>query len=308
MMRKGIEVNGALNLIKPPGLTSHDVVYRVRRLTGIRKVGHTGTLDPAAAGVLPLMCGHSTRLVEYLDNGWKSYRAEILFGINTDTDDSEGDIIISGDASAITEADCVKAALSMTGEIDQCPPNHSAVWIDGVRAYDLARKGRDFAALSRKVHVKSITSSSFIPGKYPRWCCDIICGRGTYIRSIARDLGDKLGVGGTLSFLLRTSVGGFDINSAMTIEELGDIWRQKGVECIMSPDIGLDIFPSVEIQSDVKLRWMHGAPITIKHEEGVFKVYLDGIFAGLARVSNYKATPIVNMIPSTSRLETEKDD
>ena len=305
IMRKGIEINGALILIKPPGLTSHDVVYRVRRLTGIRKVGHTGTLDPAAAGVLPLMCGHSTRLVEYLDNGWKSYRAEIVFGLNTDTDDSEGDIVTCGDASGITEDDCIRVAAEMIGEIDQCPPNHSAVWIDGVRAYDLARKGRDFAALSRKVQVKSIISSSFIPGKYPRWMCDITCGRGTYIRSIARDLGDKLGVGGTLSFLLRTSVGGFNLNDAMTMDELGVIWREKGVDCIMSPDIGLDIFPSIEIPNEVRWRWEHGAPITVLPEEGVHKVYLDGVFAGLARIKEHKATPIVNMIPSMSRLETE---
>ena len=302
VMRKGIEINGALNLIKPPGLTSHDVVYRVRRLTGIRKVGHTGTLDPAAAGVLPLMCGHSTRLVEYLDNGWKSYRAEILLGINTDTDDSEGDIVTCGDASKITEADCIKAASTMIGEIDQCPPNHSAVWINGVRAYDLARKGRDFAALSRKVQVKSIVSTSFTSGKYPRWVVDITCGRGTYIRSIARDLGDKLGVGGTLAFLLRTSVGGFTLATAMSIEELGEMWREKGIECVMSPDIGLDIFPSVEISPDVRWRWTHGAPITVEPEEGTFKVYISGEFAGLARVKDHKSTPIVNMMPSTSRI------
>ncbi len=154
--------------------------------------------------------------------------------------------------------------------------------------------------------MKSIISASFIPGKYPRWTCDITCGRGTYIRSIARDLGDKLGVGGTLSFLLRTSVGGFNLDTAMTIEELGVIWREKGVECVMSPDIGLDTFSSIEIPVDVKLRWMHGAPITVEPEEGIYKVYMEGAFAGLARVNKYKATPIVNMIPSTSRLELEK--
>lgn len=213
-------MDGFLNLLKPPGMTSHDVVQCVRRTLKTRSVGHTGTLDPAAAGVLVLTVGTATRLGEYLLEGDKAYRAEVTLGITTDSADAEGVITSRGSAGEVSEA-AVRAALGeLTGTVTMRPPAHSAVRVNGKRLYELARAGEQVEAPERVVEVREITLLEFVPGEHGLVRFDVTCSKGTYIRSLAQMLGEKLGCGGYLSMLLRTAVGVHSINEAVTLEEL----------------------------------------------------------------------------------------
>lgn len=216
-------MHGVINLLKPPGMTSHDAVAFVRRTLKIKRVGHTGTLDPAAAGVLPICVGQATRLVEYLQAGSKTYVAEASFGYETDTLDGVGQTTREGDASGVT-LEAVRAALdAFRGEIDQIPPAFSAIKQDGQKLYDLARAGQvDESALTpRRVTIHEVTPTHFAPdATRPRAMIHIRCSSGTYIRSLVRDLGRSLGCGATMTFLVRTQSGAFDIEGAATLEEI----------------------------------------------------------------------------------------
>ncbi|MGE5530865.1 MAG: tRNA pseudouridine(55) synthase TruB [Bacteroidota bacterium] len=216
-------MNGFVNLLKPPGMTSHDVVQVVRKTLQTRSVGHTGTLDPAAAGVLVLTVGQATRLGEYLLESDKSYRAEITLGISTDSGDAEG--VITGCASATdVSEDRVRTALAeLTGTISMRPPAHSAVSVGGKRLYKLAHAGKQVEAPERTVTIREMKLLEFHPADHEptaRALVDVTCSKGTYIRSLAQMLGDKLGCGAYLSMLLRTEVGAYTIATAVTLEEL----------------------------------------------------------------------------------------
>lgn len=211
------EVGYFLNLDKPPGLTSRDVVDRVARVVGVKRIGHAGTLDPMATGVLVLAVERAARLVEYVQRQTKTYAAEIRLGCTSDTDDVEGAV----EPVAVPrppDRPAVEAALkNFLGEIEQTPPAYSAVKLAGRRAYKLARQGRQVELAPRLVHVHAV---SLLDYDYPRVRLEIVCGAGTYIRSIARDLGAALGVGGVLSGLRRTAVGVFHMDSAVPLDEL----------------------------------------------------------------------------------------
>jgi tRNA pseudouridine55 synthase len=216
-------MNGFVNLLKPPGMTSHDVVQCARRTLQTRAVGHTGTLDPAAAGVLVLTVGQATRLGEYLLESDKEYRAEITLGLSTDSGDAEG--VITGCASAanVNEASLRAALAELTGTIAMRPPAHSAVRVDGKRLYKSAHAGKQVEAPERTVAIREMKLLEFHPaGSDPTARClvDVTCSKGTYIRSLAQMLGEKLGCGGYLSMLLRTAVAGFTLGTAVTLEEL----------------------------------------------------------------------------------------
>ena len=208
--------NGILNILKPPGMTSHDVVSYVRRLYGLKKVGHAGTLDPAAAGVLPIFLGQATRLIEYTANATKSYRAEMTFGFETDTGDDTGTIVRKGE-TVLPERQQVEAALScFRGLITQTPPVYSAIKIGGKKLYELARAGRPVEPPPRQVQIDSLILINEEPGKI---LIDVDCSKGTYIRTLCQDIGRHLGCLATMSFLIRTRVGSFDIQQAVTLEE-----------------------------------------------------------------------------------------
>lgn len=212
---------GFLNLHKPSGMTSHDCISRTRRLLKMKKVGHGGTLDPSATGVLPIALGHATRLLQYLSTQ-KAYRATIQFGITTTTDDLAGDILTST-PSPILSFETVQAELDQfQGKISQVPPNYSAIQINGKRQYELARAGKSVTIASREVEVHQITVRDWRPTQspYPELDLEISCGPGTYIRSIARDLGHSLGTGGTLAGLIRTESCGLRLDDSLTFEEL----------------------------------------------------------------------------------------
>lgn len=214
-------MNGILNVLKPPGMTSHDVVNYIRRLTGIRKVGHTGTLDPAAAGVLPVCLGKATRITRFLLND-KAYRVEIIFGVSTATGDGEGEIIERCDASYLSDQS-VEAVLShFKGKIEQVPPMTSAVHYQGKRLYELARAGQVVEREPRRVNIYSLRLVRLKEWgtRTPRAFLDIACSAGTYIRTLCMELGQRLGCGAYMSFLLRLRAGIFVLSKTRTLEEI----------------------------------------------------------------------------------------
>lgn len=203
---------GLLNVNKPPGPTSHDVVARARRLLPRRtRVGHAGTLDPFAGGVLVLCVGAATRLADYVQAAPKRYRAEATFGAVSTTDDPEGEIVPRDVPTPPTARDLVALLPRFVGEIQQTPPAHSAVHVQGRRAYELARAGRDVTLPARTVRVYSLELLAY---DWPRAVLDVRCASGTYVRSLVRDLGEALGVGAYCSGLTRSAVGEFHLEHA----------------------------------------------------------------------------------------------
>ncbi len=204
-------LSGFIIVDKPAGVTSFSMVALVRRLAGVKRVGHAGTLDPLATGVLPVGVGHATRLIEYLDAASKTYVARVRFGVSTDTYDAEGLVTAQRDASHVT-ADALEAALrGFVGDIEQTPPVFSAIKLAGKPLYKYAREGQAVTVAARVVRVDAIALQGFEGGEAE---IEVRCGKGTYIRSIAHDLGERLGCGAHLTALRRTSSGGFGVGDA----------------------------------------------------------------------------------------------
>ncbi|RYG69688.1 tRNA pseudouridine(55) synthase TruB [bacterium] len=212
-------MHGVLNLLKPPGMTSHDAVAFVRRVLKEKRVGHTGTLDPAAAGVLPICVGQATRIVEYLQSGTKEYIAEATFGFETDTLDAVGTTIRKAPTAQIS-LEAINAVLDrFRGEIEQVPPLYSAIKVDGQRLYDVGRSGGTAEIPTRKVTISALEVTGFTPGESPTAMIKIECSGGTYIRSLVRDIGKALGSAATMTFLVRTRGGAFKLDEAVSCSE-----------------------------------------------------------------------------------------
>jgi tRNA pseudouridine55 synthase len=253
-------VDGFLNLHKLADWTSHDCVAKVRRILQTKKVGHGGTLDPAAVGVLPIAIGKATRLLQYLPAG-KAYRAVIRLGVQTTTDDLEGEIIYSEPVRDVT-LDRIKATIpQFVGQIIQTPPIYSAIKVDGQRLYKLARSGETsdtVAVPTREVQIDKIEILNWTPGDFPEVEVQIACGGGTYIRSIARDLGASLGTRGVLAFLERNASCGFGLADSITLADL-EQQQQAGIFTLVSPSVGLAHLPAA-ILTDAELvkAWSQG--------------------------------------------------
>ena len=255
-------VVGFLNLAKPRGPTSHDIVARVRRLTGVRRVGHAGTLDPLAEGVLVLALGRATRLLEYVVSGEKVYRATIRLGSTTTTDDAEGAVTETRPLT-IGRADIEAALPQFVGEIAQRPPAFSAVQIGGRRAYDLARRGATVELPARPVRIDRLTVLSW---QAPDLTLEVGCGPGTYIRSLARDLGAALGCGGHLAGLVRTRSGGFSLAAATTLADLEHhaarcTWRSL----LVAPTAALAHLPALTVTPQGATLLRQGQPVSPAH-------------------------------------------
>ena len=238
-------MDGIINVNKPSGYTSFSVVAHIKRLTGEKRVGHGGTLDPLARGVLPLFLGQATRLIEYLQEYPKTYLAGIVLGVATDTYDAEGRVVTVADASDITPQAVAEVLSSLQGTITQVPPAYSALKRDGRPLYALARQGLALQAEARPVTIYRLEMVGFQPQML---MLDIECSKGTYIRSLAHDLGGKLGVGAHLASLVRTSYGPFDIKDAVGLEQLMLAAQAGAVSAFLHPlDAVLTLWPAVTL-------------------------------------------------------------
>jgi tRNA pseudouridine55 synthase len=215
-----VTVDGVVVIDKPAGMTSHDIVNRVRRVFATKKVGHAGTLDPDATGVLVLGLGRATRFLMYSQAAPKRYTAVARFGATTTTQDASGDIVSSRSAAHLDRATVADAAESLVGEIAQVPPMVSAVKVGGERLYRKARRGEEIDRPPRRVTVYELELTSFEPGPQPRATLDVRCSAGTYVRTLVHDLGEQLGCGAHLGSLCRTEAGGFTLEDAVTLEQL----------------------------------------------------------------------------------------
>ena len=224
--------DGILNIYKPSGMTSNDVIYKLRKILGIRKLGHTGTLDPLATGVLPVCIGKATRVCEYMDEDVKKYRCTMVLGMETDTQDVTGEILKMRDTWGLMPEDVQKVLESFHGEIVQRPPMYSAVRVKGRRLYDYARAGEEVEVKKRKVHIKSL-EVEFIDFAHDsnskKVTFTVECSKGTYIRTICHDAGQALGCGAAMESLERLASGRFTVEDAVTLEELGEAAAAAGL-------------------------------------------------------------------------------
>ncbi|WP_411699923.1 tRNA pseudouridine(55) synthase TruB [Conyzicola sp.] len=286
--------SGILLVDKPQGITSHDVVARTRKLAGTRKIGHAGTLDPMATGLLVLGMNSSTRLLTFVVGLGKEYLATIRLGQSSDTDDAEGTLGDAADVSAITHDQIAAGIARLTGEISQVPSSFSAIKVDGKRAYALARAGEDVELKSRTVTISAFDvletrrSAAFLDLDVR-----VECSSGTYIRALARDLGDALGVGGHLTALRRTRVGPFDVAEASTLETL--VVNDR----LLSPAaVAGSLFPSHRLEEQDVIDLVHGKRLTVPALEGttgpIAGLGPDGRLVGLLEANGATVRAIVN--------------
>jgi len=252
-------LHGFLVVDKPAGWTSHDVVARARRLLGERRIGHAGTLDPAATGVLPLAVGAATRVVEYLAEASKTYLAEVTFGVATDSHDVDGRVVAVRDAAGLSGA-AVEAALPpFRGPLDQVPPMHAAVKVEGRRLYELARRGEEVERAPRRVEIHALALLDWAP---PVATLLLDCSKGTYVRALARDLGAALGPGAHLSNLVRLRTGPFALCQAITLAELAEAplpWAWP--ELAVHPDAVLGDWPAILLDRPAAAAWGSGGRV-----------------------------------------------
>ena len=253
-------MQGFINLNKPTGFTSHDCVARLRKLLRLKKIGHGGTLDPAATGVLPIAVGRATRLLQFLQSG-KAYRATIRFGVQTTTDDLQGEILASASASWLTLEQVQPYLKKFQGTIEQIPPSYSAIHVGGKRLYELARSGIEVDIPVRTVEVYHIEILDWRSGEFPELDVAIACGTGTYIRSIARDLGEVIGTGGTLAALTRTLSSSFHLADSITLETLAEQLEAATFHPV-PPESALTHLPAIELPVDIAKRWSQGQRIS----------------------------------------------
>lgn len=255
-MAQNFLAQGFLNLHKPLGITSHDCVSQVRRILKNKRVGHGGTLDPQADGVLPIAVGKATRLLQFLP-GDKAYQATVKFGLVTNTDDLDGEVISRSDASHLTLEQIEKFLPNFLGKIQQIPPSYSAIHVGGQRLYDLARQGQIVEIPERSVEIFSLHITDWRPSNFAELDLLIACGTGTYIRAIARDLGKVLGTGGTLAKLTRSASAGFDLVHSMTLEELTN-QVETGKFQPISPTRALSHLPAIALTAAQATKWCQG--------------------------------------------------
>nr|MDJ0569975.1 tRNA pseudouridine(55) synthase TruB [Pleurocapsa sp. MO_192.B19] len=217
---------GFINLNKPVGFTSHDCVAKLRKLLNTKKIGHGGTLDPAATGVLPVAVGKATRLLQFLPEP-KAYRARIRLGVTTTTDDLEGEVINSVAVVDFESEEIIASLNNFVGKIEQIPPIYSAIKKEGKKLYELARKGEDVVVEPRTITITKIELLNIYRADFYELEVEIHCSPGTYIRAIARDLGKMLGVGGTLADLIRTESCGMQLNNSITFEQIENQLQQQ---------------------------------------------------------------------------------
>ena len=267
-------MNGIIVVDKPEGMTSHDVVSRMRRILGTRRIGHSGTLDPLATGVLPIFVGRATRACEFALCDEKAYTARFRLGIVTDTQDITGEVLEERPV-AVTPEDVFSAAESFVGDILQTPPMYSAIKVDGTPLYKLAREGKTVERKAREIRIDSISVRHIGENEYEM---DVACSKGTYIRTLIYDIGEKLSCGAVMTALRRTKSGVFEIQCAKTLEEI-----EKGAE-FLPVDFMFREFDGVTINPEGEKKCRNGAVVPFNGERGKnYRVYSEkGEFLMLA--------------------------
>jgi tRNA pseudouridine55 synthase len=308
------DLDGILVINKPAGVTSHDVVARVRRLLGVKRVGHGGTLDPFATGVLPVAVGRATRVLQYVQNADKRYRAGVRLGAETDTGDTEGAVTAQRpepEATWPSRAELDATLGQFFGEIEQIPPAHSAIKVDGQPLYRRARAGEVVDVPPRTVRIMSITVLRY---DAPNLDLEIACGKGTYVRALVRDIGRALGTFAYCRELQRSQTGPFTLEQSHTLEQLADAdmdlrgnWRSIA----LAPDAALTTMPALTLDRAATNAWYHGRPVTVPVEQSAreaahVRVYsVHGTFAGVGDLGDkQRVTPSFVMLPSQGERES----
>ena len=297
-------IDSIFNVLKPPGMTSHDVVSAMRKILQTKKVGHGGTLDPMAAGVLPVFVGKATRLLEYALEGSKAYRAIITFGSQTDTGDEEGEIIATSEVVALSRETLVEVLRSFEGEGKQIPPMYSAIKVQGQKLYKLARQGVEIEREPRAIHIHSLQLVEYT-GK--QLIVDVECSKGTFIRTLSEDIARAFGMVGTMSFLLRYRVGDFQLTTAHTLEEIAEDYEK----CGLPMELAIGHLPVLEVSGWQGMRIAQGVATTISGiDEGkYYKVVTNEgllIGVGFAKEGRLKGHKIIN-IPKKEEVGIHED-
>jgi tRNA pseudouridine55 synthase len=278
-------VDGVLVVDKPQGMTSHDVVAIVRRRLGERRVGHAGTLDPDATGVLVLGVGRATRLLRFIEVHEKEYVADVTFGVETSTQDASGESIAEHDASALTRETVEAAAAKMVGELDQVPPMVSAVKVGGERLYRKARRGEEVDREPRRVIVHALDVEAFTPGERARARIRVRCSRGTYVRTLAHDLGRAVGTGAHVATLRRTRVGPFTESGAVAPADAGADALRPVIDAVHG-------YPRRDVSAEEATAVVHGKTLPPAGMPGPYAVVLGGELVAMAEDRGEGSRPI----------------
>lgn len=256
-------MDGIINVNKPAGITSHAVAARLRRLLNERKVGHTGTLDPSASGVLPILVGKATKISDFIMAGEKAYRAEIVFGKTTDTDDLDGEVLSEDTKVSVSKEAFLKVLKDFVGPMTQIPPMYSAVKQNGKKLYELARQGIEVERTPRKIEIYSLTLCKFSGN---RAVFDVSCSKGTYIRTLCRDMGEALGVGACMGMLIRTRSGRFAIEDAFTLEDIEQALEKDKVSDFLLPlSEALSDYPVIRVADEDQKKVVNGGKLSLRY-------------------------------------------
>lgn len=296
-------MNGIINVLKPAGMTSFDVVGCLRKITGQKKIGHTGTLDPSAVGVLPVCIGNATKAIDFMIDKDKVYRAELTLGIATDTQDASGKIIFSNTAE--TDNNKILAVInSFVGEIQQLPPMYSAIKIGGKKLYELARKGETVERQARSINIFGINVIRLWETKViffdeekateysaKKVLFDVHCSKGTYIRTLCNDIGEKLGCGGHMSFLIRTRAGKYNLDTALTFEQINMLAEKNSLDSSLLPvETVFEEYDCISLEASDIFSYNNGAAVRVacdkRFENALRRVYdISGVFLGIGELS-----------------------
>ena len=281
-------MKGIINVLKPSGMTSHDVVSFIRKTFNMKKVGHTGTLDPNAAGVLPICIGKATRVAEYFNDFNKTYRGQLTLGYSTDTQDKYGVILENSNNIEVTEEEIVNVFDKFKGDIDQIPPMYSAVKRNGIKLYELAREGKTIEREKRRIKIYSLDIIRNYDNK--KILFDVECSKGTYVRTLCNDIGEQLGTLGHMSFLIRTKVGNFSIKDAYTLEEIINFKENNTLEDILMPiDTALLQYRNIVLDEEYFQAIKNGLKVKLnnniqRNKEELFRIYCGETFIGIGTI------------------------
>ena len=282
-------INGFINVYKEPGYTSHDVVAKLRGIVHQKKIGHTGTLDPAAEGVLPVCLGKATRAADFLTDETKTYETVMLLGLDTDTQDTTGDVLRQAEVMC-SEEEVFAAIRSFEGDQMQVPPMYSARKINGKKLYELARRGEEVERQPRPITLYELELLEQVSDT--EYLLRVLCSKGTYVRTLCHDIGQALGCGGTMFSLRRTKAAGFDLSQAVTLEQVAAM--PEPAARLLPVDAYFSGYPVLSLQdpmAEKKVR--NGNSLALSGEDGTYRVYgPEGAFLALSRLENGRLTTI----------------